>query len=396
MKDVINVINILLQNLESDNSLENLIHAVRDLISLIDSHDCLQATIRELSRSKIQDKKNFEKIVTTIVKELHQAASQLKIKIDRLPRLKKIIDPFLFAEIKNTVKFSEYPIEERPRLLIGPFLKLLNSILDCGETEYLIKPYASIASNNERKFIKEITLSDNVKTFYRDAEHFRGKRDMALWNLWDNIVVFHEWTKNGIPNSVFREKLGVFSDNNQIRQAFSAICRHLLINQSKIKEIEENSLTSSPSINVNSLSVPLEKKSETFVITALELFIHPFECQVWIILHHTNKEYVPYFVKTCRDESRGYKFAMDLLALQKGAVLADEDLPVKRNDLGIKGILNNIFFHNSTFNGKYVKLDELSFKISNDKLFDALPKNENRTIPPFPVVTYIEYSKTTA
>lgn len=311
--------------------------------------------------------------------------------------MKRVIKPSFFAEIKKTVKLNEYPIEERPLLLTEAFLKLLNAILDCGKTEYLIAPYASIASNNDRKFVREISFSDNIRTFCRDAEHFRGRRDMALWNAWDKIISFHEWTKNGLSNPVFKEKVSVFSDKNKIRCAFKAIVRYLLTSLSKISAIENNLSTSLPAINEVPPTIFYKQKLETFIITALELFIHPFDCQVWIILHHTDREYVPYFVVTCRDESRAYKFAMDLLELPKGAVLDDEDLPAKRNDIGIKGLLKNIFFRNSNvFNGRYVKIDELPFKISNDKLFDVLPKNEGHTIPPFPINTYIKYGKISA
>ena len=211
MKDVINVLNTLLKDLESTDSLEGLIHAVRDLINLIDSHEYLQTSINELSKTKIQDQKHFENIAAAVVKDVHHAASELKKKIDCFPRLKKAINASFFAEIKSKVKLGEYPIEERPLLLIDPLLKLLNAILDCGGTEYLIAPYASIASNNDRKFIREITFSDNIRTFCRDAEHFRARREMALWKLWDRISFFHEWTKDGITNSVSREKLEIFS-----------------------------------------------------------------------------------------------------------------------------------------------------------------------------------------
>lgn len=392
-----NVLNMLLNDFESDDSLEGLIYAIRDLISLIDSHECFQTSIAELSKMKIQDQKHFENIALAIIKDVHQATSELNKKIDCYPRLKKAVNASFFAEIKNKVKLSEYPIEERPLQLIEPFLQLLREILDCGKTEHLLTPYVSITSNNGSKFIREITFSDNIKTFCRDAEHFRGRRDMALWHAWDNIIIFHEWTKNGLPNPIFKEKVRTFSDKNQIEYAFKTIVRHLLTNLSKIKAIENNVSASLPAINEASPTIFYEQKPETFIITALELFIHPFDCQIWIILHHTDREYVPYFVVTCRDGSRAYKFAMDLLELPKGAILDDEDLPAKRNDIGIKGLLKNIFFRNSNvFNGRYVKIDELPFKISNNKLFDILPKNEGHTIPPFPINAYIKYGKISA
>lgn len=397
MKDVKIILSCLLKDFDSDDSLEGLIYAIRDLINLIDSHECLQRSIAELSKMKIQDQKHFENIALAVIKDVHQATSDLRKKIDCFPRLKEAINPTFFADIKNKVKLTEYPIEERPLLLIDPFLKLLRAVLDCGETENLITPYASIASNNDSKFIREIIFSDNIRTFCRDAEHFRGKRDMALWNSWDNIITLQEWTKNGLPNLIFKEKVRVFSDKNRIRFAFKAICRYLLTSLAKASGIENNLSASLPAINEAPPAIFYEQKPETFIITALELFIHPFDCQIWIILHHTDREYVPYFVVTCRDGSRAYKFAMDLLELPKGAILDDEDLPAKRNDIGIKGLLKNIFFRSSNvFNGRYVKIDELPFKISNDKLFDVLPKNEGHTIPPFPVDAYIKYGKISA
>lgn len=394
MKDVKIILSCLLKDFDLDDSLEGLIYTIRDLINLIDSHECLQRSIAELSKMKIQDQKHFENIALAVIKDVHQATSDLRKKIDCFPRLKEAINPTLFADIKNKVKLIEYPIEERPLLLIDPFLKLLRAVLDCGETENLITPYASIASNNDNKFIREITFSHNIRTFCRDAENFRGRRDMALWNAWDNITIFYEWTQNGLPNPVFKEKIGVLSYQNQIRYAFRSICRYLL---TSLSAVDDNASASLSSINGNPPTIPSEQKPESFIITAFELFIHPFDCQIWIILHHTDREYVPYFVVTCRDESRGYKFAMNLLELPKGALLDDEDLPAKRNDIGIKGLLKNIFFTNSNvFNGRYVKTDELPFKISNDKLFGVLPKNEGHTIPPFPINAYIKYRKITA
>ena len=87
-----------------------------------------------------------------------------------------------------------------------------------------------------------------------------------------------------------------------------------------------------------------EQKPETFIVIALELFIEPFECQIWILSHHNNGEYTPHFVAWCKDGSNAHQFAMNLLHCNKGAILDDEDLPAKRNDLGIKGILKDIFF----------------------------------------------------
>jgi hypothetical protein len=392
MKDVINVLNALLKDLESTDSLEGLIHSVRDLINLIDSHEYLKTSIDELSKTKIQDQKHFENIAAAVVKDVHRAALELKKKIDCSSRLKTGINTSFFAEIKSKVKLTEYPIEERPLLLIDPLLKLLNAILDCGGTEYLIAPYASIASNNDRKFIREITFSDNIRTFCREAEHFRARREMALWNMWERISLFHEWTKDGITNSVSRDKLEIFSIKNQIRYAFKTICRHLLSNSSEVKTSEMSTLIPSSLVkgNLNKLS---QLKSETFIVLALELFIEPFECQIWILSHHNNGEYTPHFVAWCKDGSNPHQFAMHLRCLNKGAILNDADLPRKRNDLGIKGILKDIFFLNSKiFNGSYVKISELPFKISNEQLLAALPTTKQRT-PRFPVEAYRAHGK---
>lgn len=398
MKDVINVINILLQNLESDNSLANLIHVVRDLTSLIDFHDCLQACIKELSRAKTQDQKHFDNIASVVIKDVHHASLELKKKIYCIPRLKKGLNASFFDEIECKVKLSEYPIEEKPLLLIDPFFKLLNAILDLGETDRLIIPYASIATNNDNKFIREITFSDNIKTFCRDAEHFRGRRDLALWYAWDNIIIFKDWTKkNGIPNSAFREKLRVFSDKNQIRYALRTIYLHLLTSLSKVKTIEDNASASLSPINGNPPTIFLEQTPETFIITAIELFIHPFEGEIWLLLHYNNGMYAPYFVAWRKDGGKGFQFAMKVLHLHKGAVLDNEDLPARRNDLGIKGILKKIFFQNSKiFQGRYIRLDELNFPVSNEKLFAALPKSAHHHDRQFPVDAYNNYKKTTA
>lgn len=85
MKDVINILNILLKDFESSDSLEGVILAVRDLINLIDSHEYLKISINELSKAKIQDQKHFENIALAVIKDVDQATSNLKKKNRLLP-----------------------------------------------------------------------------------------------------------------------------------------------------------------------------------------------------------------------------------------------------------------------------------------------------------------------
>lgn len=260
----------------------------------------------------------------------------------------------------------------------------MKAILDCEGSEHLVTPYASITSNNGSKFIKEITFSDKIRTFCRDAEYFRTRRDIALWNAWDKITFFHEWEKNGIPQSVLKDQYEITSVDNQLKYALKSICRHILINLLKLSANESRSIN----INTALSETPREHQSETFIIKALELFIEPFECQIWILSHHNNGEYHPHFVAWRKDGSRAHEFAMQLLSCNKGDVLVDQDLPARRNDLGIKGILKDIFFQNSNiFNGRYIRVDELPFKISNEQLFADLPKTKQR-IPKFPIDAY--------
>jgi hypothetical protein len=88
---------------------------------------------------------------------------------------------------------------------------------------------------------------------------------------------------------------------------------------------------------------------------------------------------------------------MKVLDLHKGAVLDNKDLPVRRNDLGVRGIFRKIFFKGrNIFNGLYVRVDELPFIVSNEQVLAALPKNERHLNRQFPVDTYNKYRKTTA
>ena len=380
MKDVINIVNFFLKELDGDIALKDLICLNRDLIGFIDSNIHLKATIKELSITKNHDEKRFESLAKAVTEDVHRAITELRNKIGSYPRLKKAIDESFFKEPKE--KFDAKLLAERPRLGWEPLLKLLKAILDCGGTEHLIVPYASIASNNDSKFIKEITFSDKIRTFCRDAEYFRARRDIALWNAWDKITFFQEWEKNGIPQSMLNDKCEITSVDNQLKYALKAICRHLLTNLLKFSANETSSMNVIPSKEFR------DHRSETFIIKALELFIEPFECQIWILLHHNNGEYHPHFVAWRKDGSRAHEFAMHLLSCSKGDVLVDEDLPARRNDLGIKGILKDIFFQNSNiFNGRYVRVDELPFKLSNEQLLADLPTTKQR-IPKFPIDAY--------
>lgn len=383
--------NLILKDLDRDISLQDRIYATRDLASLIDSNAYLQAIINDLSKAKKEDQKHFENLALAVIEDVNRATSELRNKIDCDPRLKKAIDRSFFKETKT--KFDEYLLADRPRVVWEPFLKLLKAILDCGEAEHLITPYASIASNNGSQFIKELTFSDKIKTFCRDAEHFRARKDMALWNAWDRIILFHEWEKNGISQSALKGKLENFTVDNQLKYALKAICRYMLVYLSKLPINEKGELTSLAPIKTDSSEILPKERPETFIIKALELFIEPFECQIWILSHHNNGEYHLHFVAWRKDGSRAHEFAMNLLSLNRGDVLIDDDLAARRNDLGIKGILKDIFFQNSNvFNGRYVRVDELPFKISNEQLFADLPKTKQR-IPNFPIDAYKKQRK---
>lgn len=115
MKDVINIVNLLLKDLDGDNSLGSLIYAVRDLVSLSESNEYFQAGINELSKTKKQDQKHFENIGLAVFEDVHRATAELRDKIDCYPRLKKAIDRSFFKEIK--MKFDGQLLAERPRVL---------------------------------------------------------------------------------------------------------------------------------------------------------------------------------------------------------------------------------------------------------------------------------------
>ena len=175
-----------------------------------------------------------------MIDDVHRATAELKNKIDCYPRLKKAIDRSIFKETK--IQFEEQLLADRPRVVWVPLLKLLKAILDCGEAEYLIRPYASIASNNGSQFIKELTFSGKIKTFCRDTEHFRTRRDMALCKGWDRIILFHEGEQNGISQSALKCKLENSSAGNQLKYAFKAICRYILVHLAKFPINERGEL----------------------------------------------------------------------------------------------------------------------------------------------------------
>lgn len=99
---------------------------------------------------------------------------------------------------------------------------------------------------------------------------------MALWNAWDRIILFHEWEKNGIPQSALRDKLEGSSVNYQLKYALKAICRYMLVYLSKLPSNEKGELTSLAPIKTDLSEILPEKRHETFIIKALELFIEPF------------------------------------------------------------------------------------------------------------------------
>ena len=81
----------------------------------------------------------------------------------------------------------------------------------------------------------------------------------------------------------------------------------------------------SPRSMVTPSTILPEQKPETFIISALELFIHPFEGEIWLLLHYNNGVYAPHFVAWRKDGGKGFQFAMKLLHLHKGSVLDNKE-----------------------------------------------------------------------
>jgi hypothetical protein len=113
MKDVINIVNLLLKDLDRDISLGSLIYAVRDLVSLSESNEYLQAGINELSKTKKQDQKHFENIGLAVIEDVHRATAELKSKIDCYPRLKNAVDRIFIWVIKKSAPFRVPPASVR-------------------------------------------------------------------------------------------------------------------------------------------------------------------------------------------------------------------------------------------------------------------------------------------
>lgn len=121
---------------------------------------------------------------------------------------------------------------------------------------HLLRPI--MAANSSKN-----SPSDKIKTFCRDGEHFLARKDVALWNAWDRIILFHEWEKNGIPQSALSDKLEGSQVNYQLKHASKAICRYMLVYLSKLPINEKGELTSLAPIKTDSSEILPENRPET-------------------------------------------------------------------------------------------------------------------------------------
>lgn len=389
MKDVILILGRFLKRVEDNPSLEWFLKTLQDFMSFIYSEPQILSMVEALDRENEQTKLLLRTTAEAAIRDINTVISQLAKQIEANIQLRNLIAQDLIngAFIKENEVQND--IEKRLYQLWEPLHTLIQAVIDSGYQE-LVKDFVKITQVGSSYVIERLTFSANIDRWCKEVE--RQNASLSLVKDWRQLLLISDWTKNGISNQAFRENLGHIVKHEAIKLSFTRLCDYFIVNvkQSNHQSIDLQHAERSTLVLTNQSS----DLDAHFVISAIELFIHSFDCQIWLILHYNNGDQDQRFVARRREGSLAYEFAMTLIHKKAGDIIDDPELADRRNDLGIKGILKDIFFRNkNTFNGLYVKLDQLPIKICQKQLLESLPPKQQPRQLPFPTVDYMAQKK---
>jgi hypothetical protein len=389
MKDVISILERFLKRVEDNLSLEWFIKTLQDFMDFIYSEPQILSIIEALDRENEQTKLLLGTIAEAAIRDINTVVSYLKKQVEANVQLKNLIAQDLIngAFIKENEVQND--IEKRLYELWEPLQTLIQTIINSGYQD-LVKDFVKVTQVGSSHVIERLTFSVNIDRWCKEVE--RQNTSLSLVKDWQQLLLIREWTKNGISNQAFRENLGYIVKHEATKLNFIRLCDHFIVNvkQSSHQSINLQYVEQSTPVLKNQLI----DRDAHFVISAVELFIHSFDCQIWLILHYNNGDQDHRFVARRREGSQAYEFAMNLIHKKAGDIIDDPDLADRRNDLGIRGILKNIFFRNKNiFNGFYVNLDQLPIKICQKQLLEALPPKQQPRQLSFPTTEYMAQKK---
>ncbi|WP_075882646.1 hypothetical protein [Candidatus Protochlamydia sp. W-9] len=390
MKDVTSILERFLKRVEDSPSLEWFIKTLQDFIDFVYSEPQIYPLIETLDQENKQTNLLLKTTAEAAIRDINTVVSQLAKQIEANAQLKNLIAQDLITRAFIKENGVRNDLEKRLYELWEPLQTLIQTIIDRGYQD-LVKDFAKIIQVGSNHIIERLTFSANIDHWCKEVE--RQNTSLSLVKDWQQLLLIREWTKNEISNQAFRENLGHIVKHEAIKLSFNRLCDHFIVNvkQSNHQSINLQHVERSTPVLKNQL---LDLLGTHFVISAVELFIHSFDCQIWLIIHYNNGDQDHRFVARRREGSQAYEFAMNLIHKKAGDVIDDSELADRRNDLGIRGILKDIFFRNKNiFNGLYVKLDQLPIKMCQKQLLEVLsPKQQPRQLP-FPTDEYMAQKK---
>ncbi len=170
----------------------SLIHNLEALFK--DGRGCLQEILKKI------DKRD------ALIISKKQIQALQKTKVDR----KRVSDPFFKLESA----YYDY---------IAGFTELLEE-LSQDKTNTFIKNY-SIVTSLQREEIEQLNIALSFSPFLNQCKHdievVLGLRIRAIWGMWDLLLQWSEWTKNGISpgNQPFEHNLSRLFPSLKISEA---------------------------------------------------------------------------------------------------------------------------------------------------------------------------------
>lgn len=337
MKDVGSIIKQRLKRLDSHFSLfwQSDFEA---LILFLKSNPKNSQIVKGIEEEKIKEHlplmSSFERLLEDGRRCLRQILNEIKcfpnlsIKqdIEDLSRMKlskeKLLDPFF--ELESF--YSDYY-----RQWVG----VLRKIVESGEEYSFLAQYAIISSFKVYDTVHiqiDLSFSKNLRTCETEVSNLSGKRSIAMWEKWDLILKWGEWTKNGIApdNEYCKKNLGHLFDGLKIGSAVQSVGLYFI----------EKLISDQPSSAV------------LFSIQAIELFLDAQD-RYWIITHTYEKGHDrnPYFIKKLQNGSKPHRLLKLLLETEPGSSIDFEKLPHALGELEIKNGLERAFFPFGSFMG---------------------------------------------
>lgn len=366
---------------------EIVIPNIRSFLQLITSPP-FQSTIVLLNEEKHRDLQGFQKAFEQFQIDKKNAFCAIKEFVEGTPFLKKHLPDQLFAQhIPGEFIFFEPSVVLNIRGFNEDLHELMRAILDYGYLDFVNKfveivPFSNVYLGTTEKphnplrvacleyELGAFVFSKALDECCREADILRGKKNTVLWSDLDELLLFYDWTKNGLPSLGYaREFLLRHMQQSHIMEKVNRVYGYILENRYFIMQE-----------CASEFKIDAQKFNPRSIID-LQLFFDESSRNIWIIGRQTNGGLTPLFLSQIDSQGGRFKLMQQLKNADPGTTIEHEDLARCRNRIGLtkkNGLLKVFFKKNSSgkgcdvYRGATVRLTTEDKEISLETIFTTL------------------------